>query len=206
MKVLGRAFNKKEKALIVFFIIVLLGLCYYRFVHVPITEAIEAAQNEQLNLQDEEAVAKAQAKKLKKMADEVAELKAQGVKSTQLSYNGHKEEVAFLNEVLEDTMNYSLSFSAVKRSSDQVRRNFSLKFTAENYAKAKEIIKALNDSPYRILIGDMSFSKKSSTRYNSVLESAGTYRATVDYEVTVSLSGTFYETTVGGTADSGLPS
>ena len=205
MKILKREFSKSENALIVLFAIILLALCYYRFVYIPITDAIEEAQNLQYNLLDEETVVQAKAMKLKKMADEVAELKAQGVTSTQLSYNGHKQEVAFLNDVLTGTMNYSLRFTSLTRSSDQLRRNFSLSFTCTNYEAAKNVINNLNNSPYRILIDDIRFSKQTTTTGTSIFDRVEAYSQSIDYEVSVSLTGTFYETTVGGTADAGLP-
>ena len=208
MKGLTREFSTKEKVLIVVFVIILLALCYYRFVHVPISDAITEATNEQYNLQDEETVVQAQAMRLKVMSDEVEQLKAEGVTSTQLSYNGSKAEIAFLNDVLADTMNYSLQFTSCTRNSDQIRRNFSLSFTATNYEKAKEILRNLSASPYRIKIGDLVFTKRTYSTYTyqtGIIVSGVTSTQTIDYEVTVSLSATFYETMVGGTADAGLP-
>lgn len=198
MKLLTRDFTKREKALMLVLIVVLLALSYYRFVHIPISEATEDAKQKQANLLSQEAVTLAQLNRLKKMSDEVDSLKAAGVTSTQLSYNGSKLEVAYLNDVLGNSLNYTLNFTGVSRTGDQVRRDFTLTFTTETAAQADAVLASLNASPYRIKLNDVAFSKRI-YRNRALLE--GEYIR----EYSVTLSATFYETTVGGTPDAGLP-
>jgi hypothetical protein len=103
------------------------------------------------------------------------------------SYNASKEEIAFLNDILSDTIQYSVNFGDVTRSGDQIRRNFTLQYQTKTYAAAEDIMRQLCDGPYRCLVGDV--------------------RCSIDDDgiVTVNEAATFYETMVGGVADSGLP-
>ena len=103
------------------------------------------------------------------------------------SYNSSKEELAFLNSVLADTLQYTISFANVTRSGNQIRRGFSLQYEAKNYHAAQEILTNLLKGKYRCLVGDVSCTIKSSGA------------------VEMRQSATFYETMVGGTPDAALP-
>ena len=52
MKILTRSFTKMEKILILVLVVILLALCYYRFVHIPITNSIEEETARQYQLED----------------------------------------------------------------------------------------------------------------------------------------------------------
>ncbi len=191
MKVLSRDFTKKEKILIVILVIVILALCYYRFIHVPITDQIEAARTESYQLDDEQTIAVAKLAKTKKMQEEVEALKENGELTYMPSYNASKDEVAFLNKVLANASEFNVTFTDITRSGDQIRRNLSLKFSTADYKGAMNIVKQLYQSENRLVINDMSVNISNSAKSNE--------------NVSVSLAATFYETMVGGTEDAGLP-
>ena len=186
MKILSRNFSTKEKILIAVLGVMLLGLVYYKFVYSTISNALTNTKAEAQSLQSELDVAKVRAAKIKKMENEMSGFKTTGAVSKMGSYNYSKPETIFLNSVLSNASDYSISFDEVTRDGDQIRRNFSLQYKTSSYAAAEEIMKALTNGEYRCLISDVSCS--------------------VDNGITsVSLVGTFYETMVGGTPDSALP-
>ena len=107
------------------------------------------------------------------------------------SYNNAKAELDELNQVLQDTDAYDVSFSNVTRDGDLIRRTFSLTFSAADYSKAEDLIKRLCEGQWRCLVSNI----------NIVAQEGDFSQGAVN----VGLSATFYETMVGGTADSGLP-
>ena len=187
MKLLSRNFTTKEKVLMAILAIGLLGLVYYRFVFVRINTALTAANAEAQSLQTELDTANARIAQAQKMEQELSGVSSTGLLAKMGSYNNSKLETVFLHSVLSDVSDYSISFDEVTRDGDQIRRNFSLKYTVPSYAAAESIMKALTSGDYRCLI-------------NEVNCEVGDTGAT-----TISLNGTFYETMVGGTPDSALP-
>ena len=190
MKILTKEFTKREKVLIFALIIAILALCYYRFVHIPISEAIAEAEAEQYRLQDEEVILKAQAAEAQKMKEEFDALDIDNI-SMMPSYNASKQELELLDTILADTKDYSVTFKKVTRSSDQIRRNFSLSFSAGSEEEAKQIIDNLLNNGFRVLVDDLVL-KTSTNRYGVT-------------SCSCSLSATFFETMVDGKADAGLP-
>lgn len=118
-------------------------------------------------------------------------MKEDGSISYMASYNNSKEELALLNDILSDTVQYTVTFTNVTRNNNQIRRNFSLQFRTEDYASMWEVINGLCESEYRCLVGDIkcqAAKERDGSRY-----------------VTADVTATFFETMVGGTPDAGLP-
>lgn len=191
MKILSRDFTLRENILIALLAVILLGLCYYQFVDQPVRTAINSANAEKQSLQVELDAVRAKMEQINMMRTELENIEESGKVSRMESYNNSKAELAMLNEILNSTVNYSISFSNVSRSGDQIRRSFSLSFSAKDYATVEAILEELAKCPYRCLVGDISCS--------------GFIRTSGEGSVSVSLSATFYETMVGGTPDGGLP-
>jgi hypothetical protein len=121
-------------------------------------------------------------------------MEANGLAKTRMpSYNAGKEEVDFMNDTLKDTIDYYIGFNDLTREGDQIRRNFSLQFKSANYKAAQKVLKKIEGSKIRCLIGDISVTPVESDQTIS------------DGEVQVSCTATFYETLQGGKADKELP-
>ena len=187
MKAFSRDFTRKEKALLIFLSILMVGLAYYRFVDMNVRETIEKSNAEAENLRVELQTLQAKVARLRNLKAQLDSMEELGELSYMPSYNSVKEEVAFLNDVLAPAEKYSISFADVARSGAQIRRSFTLQYTTNDYSEAEEILKKLCNYYNRCLVGDIrcSISEKG--------------------EVTFSASATFYETMIGGTADAGLP-
>jgi len=192
MKILSRDFTLKEKLLLVLLGLILVGLAYYQFVDRPVREALEIAHAEADSLSTELQTVEAKLEKMRRMRAELDDVTAGGTASEMGSYNNSKAEISMLNDVLSEALQYSITFANVTRSGDQIRRNFTLQLTTDNYETMEHIVSTINASHYRCLIGDL---RCTATHDRDVL----------DGNITASGTATFFETMVGGTPDAGLP-
>ena len=202
MKILSRDFTRAEKIILVILALVLVGLAYYQFVYKMVAESIEKAHAEAEAIRVEMTGVNAKIQRMEEMQAELESIQSNPNASYMGSYNNSKEELAFLNDVLGGALQYNITFSNVTRDGDQIRRNFSLQFTTEDYASMERIISRLCDGKLRCLINDISYSV---SRYN--YSAADRERYGVDWyeRVNVNCTATFFETMVGGIEDAGLP-
>lgn len=196
MKVLSRDFTRKEKILIFLLLLILAALAYYQFLDQPVRQSIANAQAEQASLQTELEAVQNKIRVLEKMRKELEDLESSKSVNLMPSYNNHEADLALLHGILDgNVLQYSIAFSDVTRNGDQIRRNFSLQFTTRTYDEMKWILEQIADSPYRCLIGDVRCSTVRTRSTWTEVETAYNINATA----------TFFETMVGGVADSGLP-
>lgn len=187
MKIMSREFTLGERLLLMFLALILVGLCYYYFVDIPVRSTLTSTNAEITSLKKELSDVEARLTYLKDIRKNLDDLEDTGMTGWMGSYNNSKAEVRFLNDVLANTLKYSISFSNVTRSGNQIRRNFSLQFQTVDYQAAQEIMTRLMEGDNRCLVGDMNCS-------------IGNNGA-----VSLTATATFYETMVGGVADAGLP-
>ena len=192
MKILSRDFTGKEKVLLVVLAVVLLGLAYYWFVDTPVRQGLETAAAEETALQTELTAVTRKVGELNRMQEELETLHGREGVSRMSSYNASKEEVRLLNDVLAGTSQYAVAFADVSREGDQIRRSFSLQFTAPRHEDISRVLGQLADSGQRCMIDNIRCSRE-----RSYDQEGGGY--------VVDATATFYETMVGGTPDAGLP-
>ena len=189
MKYMSRDFTLAEKILLVVLGLVLVGLVYYRFVDQPVREAIASSEADTEMYQMQIDALQGRLAKLSGIRDKLDELEtnARGRLSYMASYNNSKQEIDFLNMILADTLQYSISFSDVTRRGDQIRRDFTLQYQIQGYDAAQDIMLKLCNGELRCMVGDI--------------------RCTIaqDGIVTINETATFYETMAGGVPDAGLP-
>jgi len=199
MRVLSRDFTFREKVLLVILALLIFGLGYYYLLDQPVRRELARCETEQARLDAELEQVNAKLHTLETMREELENIEASGDVSEMKSYNASKEEIKLLNDVLSRTDQYAITFSSVTRDGDQIRRNFTLEFSASNYANMADILSALAESPLRCRVSEIEC--KRTSRYNFFYQS---YDYTEEpYLVTA--TATFYETMVGGTPDAGLP-
>ena len=193
---MNREVNAREKVLLVVLVLIILGFVYYRFVDQPIRRDLAKAEAEYSSLQSELAGVRSRIHELQRMQDEIDEITAGGRNSYMPSYNSAKAELALLNDILNRyATQYSVSFTNVTRSKDQIRREFKLEFTAADYDSVRDIIDKLTGVEYRCMLGDCECSAVEVRNAQGREETA----------LSVSTTATFFETMAGGTADAGLP-
>lgn len=188
MKIMSREFSLTEKILIAVLALILVALIYYRFVDQTVRDTITGNESEISMLQTEMDAVQQRLAYLSGIQSNMDQLEAEGNLSWMGSYNNSKEEVAFLNDILADTLKYSIAFANVTRTGNQIRRSFTLQYTTATYEAARDILLRLAQGKNRCLVGDMSCRVDNGSRL-----------------VTISAAATFYETMVGGVPDAGLP-
>ena len=190
MKIWSRDFTRFEKALLLILSVILIGLVYFQFVEKPVRRAIASSRAESRDLETELTAVKARAERLDKLDSEIDAIKGSGSVSRMESYNNSSREVDLLNDILSDTLKYTITFADVTRANDQIRRNFTLEFRTADYYSMRKVIERICGSPYRCLVDEIRCT---------------TTRNDKESYVTAKLTATFYETMVGGTPDAGLP-
>ena len=187
MKIMSRDFTNKEKVLLVVLALILVALAYYYFVDQNVRSTITSADAECQQLQTELDAVQQKIAHLQSLQNAMDELEASGNLTWMGSYNNGKAEVAFLNDILADTLKYSVTFSNVTRNGNQIRRNFTLQYQTLDYLSAQNIMDRLNQGENRCVLGDVKCTMDA------------------DGRVTINQNATFFETMVGGTPDAGLP-
>lgn len=151
---LNYSFSKREIIMILVLILALVGLLYYRFVYLGISNQVE-----QYNTQDLESQIQLEQLQLiqwQKMQDEIKG--GTIATSTLKTYDNQKTEINFLNGLFDSVIRYNFSFERPVATGDTVRRNVSVTFTTIDYASALTIIARLYDSDDRVLIKDIKIS------------------------------------------------
>ena len=193
---MNRDVNTKEKVLLVILVLIILGFGYYRFVDQPVRKNLAKAEAEYSSIQTELTAVRIKIRELQRMQDEIDEITAGGKDSYMPSYNNAKEELALLNDILNESVTqYSVAFTNVTRNKDQIRRDFKLSFTAPDYESMKAVIDKLTGVDYRCMLGDCSC---------NVIQVKNPQQEETT-ALSVSATATFFETMVGGTEDAGLP-
>lgn len=195
MKLLTKDLSGRDRVLAIILGIVIVLMLYYLAVDRPVRSGLKEASAEKKELEAQLEDIEYQIEEIKSMKSELSNLSQNGaVVSRMPSYNGEKREVNFLHTTLENTLDYYIGFNNVTREGDQIRRDFSLRFKAKDYLSSIEVMRQLEKSKIRCLIGDVSVS------------SAGDSGIITNQEpVQVSCTATFYETMQGGKEDRELP-
>lgn len=187
MKFMSRGFSLKEKLLLAALALILVALFYYQFVDKTVREAIVNAESDAQMYQTELTAAEKRLGELRQIQSNMDALEAEGKLTWMGSYNNEKAEVKFLNDILANTLQYSIKINPVTRKGNQIRRSFTLQYKTPNYASAQDITARLCQGENRCLVGDVKCS----------IDTSGI--------VTINESATFYETMIGGAPDAALP-
>ncbi|MBQ3796557.1 MAG: hypothetical protein II842_09790 [Butyrivibrio sp.] len=190
MKILTKDFSTREKIFLASLLVIIIVAAYYLFVYRTVEDQITALRSQRSALENQLAISTAQVERLKVMSEQMGN---DTLRSYMPSYNSSKKELDFLNETLAGTEDYLINFTYLTRNGDQINRGFGLQFNAKDYAQAESIIKAIEDSEIRCLIGDYMIKPIEKEKH------------LLSGKVQVSLNGSFYETMYDGVADKELP-
>lgn len=184
--------SRREKFLLLILALLVIGSGYYFFVHQPVTDALARCAQESDSLQTEISILTAKKQRQDEMQKELDEIKAQGNPPIVPDYDNLDKAIAFLNSVLDTTLNYRLSVSSVQKASDNsniVRRSMSLSFDCPNYLQAKRAIRMLQESPYCCRLGAASITRSTAKVTKTPVKSA----SIMEGPVQVGLNMTFFE-------------
>lgn len=189
MKSLSREFTTREKILLLILAILLVLVVYYYLVDLPMRSQKDTLTVQKQQLTADYEVVHAKYTEYLRMQQDLMQVTEDT--SIMASYNNRSEEIAFLDRLFSKTKQYSVGFSPVTVEGDQIRRNFTVTFTAKSYDQAIKILGKLADCKYRCVVNDISCT--------------GVDDRALDGAVTVSCGATFFETMVERTTDAGLP-
>lgn len=197
MKGITRNFSGKEKIIIALMLVILLFFAYSFFVDKPIKESIDAENEKQTALQTDISIASSKIMVLQQMKEELDELNAGEKPSLMPPYNASEKERSFLANVVKNTKDYNISIADCTRSGDQIRRQFTVTFTTQNYKQMEWFLTQVTKCTYRCVINDARCTVTRSKNEAGVEEESS---------VVVTMTATFFETMVGGVPDDALPS
>ena len=173
----------RETVMLVFLIVLLVGVGYYMGFYKPLQADLLSIANQSADLDTQITAATARAARMKTMQEELDEIFARPKDEiTEIAPYDNKEAVLnMLYGILGRTQDYSLNFTDPDVQDDgTVRRNISMKFTCETYAKAKAVIRDLTDSSWRCLVSNCTMVSETDL---------------LEEPVTVTMTITFFEST-----------
>ena len=202
LKKLNRELTTREKFLLLILALIMIGAAYYFYVYEPSISQIKRLEQKQADLEleiTEDEVKMEEIQKMKKEMDSIVEGTPEYTYMP--SYNYEKQEISYLQDILTaSTKEYHINFSKISRDKDQLRRKFSLSFTVSGYEDAKKIIKELEGSDIRCIIGDMSVGFDKSGKGDNEVD-----KDLFEKDITIDCSATFYETVYDAVEDLELP-
>ena len=136
--ILNHVLTKKEKIFLVTVVLACLGSIWFFGIYRPIRQRIQAADTTEL--EDELSIEEMKALKIQSMQKEITANKEAGLPEIP-SYNSFKEEIAELNKIFGNAVDFDFQFSEPEQDGSLIRRNVAVKFDAKNFEAAKEMVK-----------------------------------------------------------------
>lgn len=155
---LSKEFTRREKMLLTILALLLVFAVYLYAVQQPVAEALDRLHAEQLEMEDALMLLQAKQLRLQAMRTELETVLTYSNPAEIPEYDNLQLLMIFLDDVMEVTTDYSLSFQPVHTEQDArvVRRVISMSFTCPSYPDARTVAERLRDSPFRCQVGDLS--------------------------------------------------
>ena len=160
---MGRSFTNREKVLMVILAVLLIGILYFKVLLEPVNDSIAQYEQDTETEQTEIVKNTAQVTKMKKMQEELTELKKSGDAKPLPSYDNSDAMLVELNSILASASDYSLTFGSTETLEEEsyiLRRPVSLVFYAGSYQQARSILDALHNSDNVNQISDLTITFK----------------------------------------------
>ncbi len=172
---LNRAFSRREKLLMVAFVVILLVGLYILLVHYPIVNRTQEIAQESEELLFQQDVANSYLATYNNMKAELDEIfKIPEDELTELPvYDNIQTLMLHLNRIFDGT-DPSLSFDAVRIAGNIASRTVRFSFSATDYAHAREVIDDLTGTGFRCLLDSLSFSPSNGSVETGTLRVFGT--------------------------------
>ena len=145
----------KEKLLIGFLVVLILGVSYYLLFYKPYQADLTNLAMKSSDLDNQQTVALANVESMKTMQEELDAILAQPAdKITEIAkFDNAKTVMTELETILSNSLEYRVNFTnPVKESNGLVRRSVKVSFSAQNYEAAKAMLKSLTGCHWRCLL------------------------------------------------------
>lgn len=153
--------STREILMLILLTVLVVGASYYMGFYTPLQQELNNLAEEAASIDSLITISSSQVSAMNTMQSELDEIFARPEEEiTEIAPYDNKEVVFNqLNGILQLSDNYNLSFADPTVQEDgTVRRNVSMSFSCPDYASAKSILEALNDSHWRCLISNLSVS------------------------------------------------
>ena len=155
---MNRPFTTREKVMLVILSLMIIGICYYKFLLEPINDQIE--QYNQMAAGEQDIITQNMALIQKKK--ELEAIFAENPAPDPIpNYDNSGGLMVEIHSILEGTVDYTLSFSDTSLLSGGylLRRPLELEFSVDTYSQARSIINRLHDSKNINQISDLSITR-----------------------------------------------
>lgn len=159
---MNRPFTTREKVMLVILSLLIIGICYYKFLLEPINDQIEQYNQMAAGEQDIITQNMALIQKKKEMEQELEAIFAENPDPDPIpNYDNSGALMVEIHSILDGTVDYTLSFSDTSLLSGGylLRRPLELEFSVDTYSQARSIINRLHDSKNINQISDLSITR-----------------------------------------------
>lgn len=187
MPALTYSFTRREKVLIATFVVLLLGLLWYRLVYVVTTDQMAELNGRIQTVQTNIEIDNTKLADQKRMERIIEERKAAGVKAKPIpNYDNLKPLMTELDTIMAKTDSYAMSFDALDMESSQyILRGIGIQFNSLGYDETIDIITHIADGQYPCVIDSVSISEH-------ILSNTGTVATENKNSLTTSYSSTVH--------------
>lgn len=164
---MSRAFTTREKVMLVVLAVLLIAVCYFKFVLEPINNSVDQYKMDTENEQSEIVANMAVLQKMKSMQAELEEIYAAGDPVPMPEYDNSEVMLVELNSTLAAAADYTINFGSAAPLSENsyiMARTLSLDFETTSYATARQILDTLHRSENINQISDLSVSLRDNGR------------------------------------------
>ena len=159
---MNRPFTTREKVMLVILSLMIIGICYYKFLLEPINDQIEQYNQMAAGEQDIITQNMALIQKKTEMEQELEAIFAENPDPDPIpNYDNSGVLMVEIHSILEGTVDYTLSFSDTSLLSGGylLHRPLELEFSVTTYSQARAIINRLHDSKNINQISDLSITR-----------------------------------------------
>lgn len=177
----GKGFTVKGRLLLIFFVIVLLGEAYYLLVHRRVDAIVSDARMRSETAMANYQIETAKAVKKQNMQEQTKTAKEGGAKQLP-EFDNSVNVIAYLNQVMAVTGEYSLSFGKVEQGDYVVLRPVNMGFSCPNYDAVKDIVAQLENGPYFCEVTGLAMAARGSNGGDVTGETVSVQMTAVFYE------------------------
>jgi len=156
---LRRKFTARENLLLLVLTILMLASVYYLLLLKPVLGEIRENRMESSLLNQELNIELAMAAKKRRMVEKL-EHPPEKLAGELMPYDNAKNEIRELDRVLQDACSYDISADIPVAEDGIVRRSVQIHFLADSYEQVAEIIRAIEQGPYRCLVSELELTEK----------------------------------------------
>ena len=183
--------SKREKILLAVLVVIIIGVCWYKFIYEPVNNQIAQLNNDLNTEQSDLTVLLPKIKQKNEMKKAVEEIKASGSVEKIPVYDNSKELMVALNKVMSKADSYTINFGQAGRDGYIFIHKILISFTTRGYKQARQIIDQLTTETFVNQISDVSFSNSVINR--EVINKQGETVSRTEEETRVNLTITFFE-------------